>query len=334
MSFDAQIIQKATARLDENRNIRSRIQEQTRQYAYDRDPEIAKIDRALRTSFPRLVKISIGKEKGVNPQQIREENQRLQALRLERLRALNIDPQFLSNSPSCPHCSDTGWVGARMCQCLHELCTKEQLASLSHLLHVGKQDFAQFSLQYYSDVPWQEFQKSPRQAMEQTHQIAMGFAHNFRNFPIRNLLFTGSTGLGKTFLSACIAKEVANQGFSVVYETAHQFFYHMDVSKFKKATDEEIWLADEATKRYTRCDLLIVDDLGSEITNNATKSSFYNVVNSRLLRQKSTIITTNFPMEELDARYSAPTMSRIQGEYRTIRFFGEDIRLKKKNGTS
>lgn len=332
MSFDSEILQSAHLQLEHQRTARSQQQKKAQEEAYCRDPEIAAIDRALRTSIPRLIKATISKELGQNPQEIRAENQRLQQQRLDKLHALHIDPQTLSTDPACANCSDSGWVGSQMCHCLHQLCTQEQLASLSNLLHVGNQDFSQFSLDYYSDVPWQENQKSPMYAMAQTHKICLGFAQDFKNFPIRNLLFTGSTGLGKTFLSACIAKEVAQRGHSVVYETAHQFFHQMDVTKFQKGSEEDVWQATGASKRYVRCELLIVDDLGSEISNAATKSSLYNVVNTRLLQKKSTIITTNFPVEELELRYTAPTMSRIIGEYRMIRFYGEDIRIKKKQG--
>ncbi len=141
------------------------------------------------------------------------------------------------------------------------------------------------------------------------------------------MFFTGAPGLGKTYLSACIAKTVFENGHSVVYTTAAKAFSAFEKAHFDR--DEE---AKAETERLLGCDLLILDDLGTEMTTSFTVSSLYELVNTRLIMGKKTIISTNLSVSDISARYSAQIASRIGGEYLTMQFYGEDIRiLKNKN---
>ena len=139
----------------------------------------------------------------------------------------------------------------------------------------------------------------------------------------RRLLLSGGTGLGKTFLSACIAREVSDAGFSVVYDTAISVFSRYEDAKFRP--DE---VSDADVRRCESCDLLILDDLGTEMTTAFVQSALYQIVNGRMLSGRSTIISTNLAPEELGHRYGAPILSRIEGAYQILPFFGEDIRTK------
>ena len=140
-----------------------------------------------------------------------------------------------------------------------------------------------------------------------------------------NLFFSGAPGLGKTFLSACIAREVSGDGHSVVYDTAQHIFSRFEAQKF---TSEES--ANDDVSRILRCDLLIIDDLGTELTTEFVRSAFYQIVNTRLMTNKKTIISTNLSPAELSRRYGANILSRIEGAYRILPFFGDDIRKQKK----
>jgi DNA replication protein DnaC len=162
-----------------------------------------------------------------------------------------------------------------------------------------------------------------RAVMEKTFQICRRYAMEFTERS-ENLLFSGGTGLGKTFLSACIARTVADRGYSVCYETASHLFSKLERAKF--SGDED---ARRETEKYTACDLLIVDDLGTEMGGQFTTSALYSLVNDRILDGKATIISTNLNSEDLEKRYSAAIASRLRGNYRRIAFMGEDIRLKK-----
>ena len=144
-----------------------------------------------------------------------------------------------------------------------------------------------------------------------------------------NLLFTGAPGLGKTFLSACIAREVSDHGFSVVYDTAAHIFQQFESGKFGRENPYEED-PDREINRYLNCDLLIMDDVGTEMLTSFVQATFYRIVNDRLINRKKTLLSTNLDTRDLAARYGEAAASRIQGEYQILRFFGEDIRILKR----
>ena len=170
---------------------------------------------------------------------------------------------------------------------------------------------------------------SPRENMELIYEVCLSYAQKFGRFPLRNLFLTGAPGLGKTFLSACIARTVSEGGHSVVYDTAGNVFAQFETRKFQRDSADGQEARDE-TRRYLNCDLLILDDLGSELTTQFTQSALYELVNSRLAGEKHTVISTNLSMEEVARRYTPQIASRLAGEYHMLHFYGDDIRLLKK----
>ena len=160
-------------------------------------------------------------------------------------------------------------------------------------------------------------------------EICGNYAHTFSQRS-GNLLFTGAPGLGKTFLSACIAREVSERGFSVVYDTASHVFQQFESGKFGRENPFEED-PDREINRYLNCDLLIMDDVGTEMVTSFVKAVFYRVVNDRLLNRKKTILSTNMQVDKLGDQYGAAVLSRIQGEYQILRFFGQDIRILKRD---
>ena len=162
--------------------------------------------------------------------------------------------------------------------------------------------------------------------MEKTFQTCRRYAQFFTE-KSGNLLLSGDTGLGKTFLSACIARAVADRGYSVVYESAGHLLTHMERAKF--AGDEA---AREICRKYTECDLLIVDDLGTEMPGQFTTSALYSLINDRLLMSKPMIISTNLTIDEMLKRYSPQIASRLRGSFERLAFVGEDIRVLKNRG--
>ena len=212
-----------------------------------------------------------------------------------------------------------------MCACLKALCTQEQIRELSSLLDLGEQSFDQFSLDWYSPLG----SPSPRENMGFIYDVCLNYAQKFRTFPFRNLLLYGPPGLGKTFLSACIARVVSEHGFSVVYDTAGNIFAQFETQKFSRDEDDTREARD-GTRRYLGCDLLILDDLGSEMTTPFVQSALYQLLNTRLTGGKRTIINTNLTPDDIRRRYTPQLASRLEGEFHMLRFFGEDIRLQKK----
>ena len=165
--------------------------------------------------------------------------------------------------------------------------------------------------------------------MELTYDVCLNYARKFESCLFRNLLMSGAPGLGKTFLSACIARAVSEHGYSVVYDTAGNIFAQFEAKKFLRDSADGQDARDE-TRRYLNCDLLIVDDLGSELTTQFTQSALYELINTRLVAEWHTVISTNLSLEEIARRYNPQIASRIEGEYHVLHFFGDDIRMLKK----
>ena len=330
MGYDANVLRRATQRLEQGRRERRERVEGLRRDAYARQPKLERLDRQLQQTMAQLVAAAL--RQGEDPAQavraVKEENLAIQQERAVLLGALGLPEDALDDKPACPLCGDTGWQGAKMCRCLRELCAREQIAELSKLLDLGEQSFDTFRMDYYSQTPWPGG-TSPRENMELVYEVCLNYAQKFGRFPIRNLFLTGAPGLGKTFLSACIARTVSEKGHSVVYDTAGNIFAQFEARKFQRDSADGQEARDE-TRRYLNCDLLILDDLGSELVTQFTQSALYELVNSRLVGEKHTVISTNLTLEEAARRYPPQIASRLEGEYHALHFFGDDIRLLKK----
>ena len=214
-----------------------------------------------------------------------------------------------------------------MCACLRQLCAQEQLKALTDAMHLTEeQDFDRLRLDIYSDQPWNGG-RSPRETMRRVIAVCGSYARQFPDFESKNLLLSGNTGLGKTYLSGCIAREVSRQGFSVVYDTAGSIFDTLAARRFSRDPEGERQ-ARRAAQRYLACDLLILDDLGSEQDLPSARSSLYEVVNSRLQADRHTIISSNLSTQAIGERYGAQVGSRVAGLYWELTFYGEDLRLR------
>ena len=326
MAYSAEVVKRARDRLAQARADRESENLQHLQQAYRQVPRLREIDRQLRQTMAMAAQAVFAQGGDVTAamEQARQANLGLQREREELIR-LHFEDGYLDDSPICTHCGGTGYVGAAMCECLRELCRQEQKKELT-FLSVGRESFDQFRLDCYPDSIDPATGKNIRDIMERTYLTCRRYAQNFSE-KSRNLLFSGDTGLGKTFLSACIARTVADNGFSVVYESAGHLFSKLERAKFGGDDD-----ARREAEKYTACDLLIVDDLGTEMAGQFTTSALYTLINDRLLSGKPTIISTNLTTEELGKRYSSQIVSRLRGSYDRVAFLGDDIRVKKNWG--
>ncbi len=331
MAYDAQVLRGASARLKQQNAQRQQQREELRERLFTETPELRDIDRQLKGTILDIVGSALrtGRDPGPALQVIRDKNMDLQQRQAQLLQEMGYPADALDELPACPKCGDTGWVGAQMCDCLKIVYAQEQVKELSKLLNVGEQSFDQFSLDWYSPLPWPGESISPRENMELVYEVCLNYAQKFGKFFFQNLFLTGDPGLGKTFLSACIARTVAENGFSVVYDTASTILTQFEEGKFARDT-EEGRQAREETNRYLHCDLLILDDLGSEARTPFFQSALYTLVNTRLVEGRATVISSNLSMEGIRNRYSGQVASRLEGEYQTLRFYGEDIRLQRK----
>ena len=226
----------------------------------------------------------------------------------------------------CPVCRDTGYHGSKLCDCVKRQAAEIQKKNLSSLLPVERETFETFRLDYYGTQPDSRFGIAPREMARFNFQKCMQFTEQFGS-SYENLLLYGSAGLGKTFLSSCIARRVTERGFSVTYDTAISIFDQYNSVKFKSG---DVSAATQALDRFHSADLLIVDDLGTEMPNAFHPSCLYDLLNRRLMRRLPTILSTNLLPDELEGRYSAAIASRILGEFTQLRFIGEDIRKIRK----
>ena len=252
---------------------------------------------------------------------MRAQNQALQAQR-KALIAEKFPPEYAEEGPLCPHCGGTGYIGSSMCVCLEALCREEQKKELS-LLSAGERSFREFDLSYYPQTPDPQYGVSARVIMTRTFDVCRKYAETFSP-DSGNLLFNGGTGLGKTLLSACIARAVTEKGYSVAYESAPHLFAKLEKNRFRP-DENSAQLAEE----LSACDLLIIDDLGTEIPGAFVTSSLYTLVNDRLMAGKPTVISTNLTISEIRERYSPQIASRLQGMYQLLPFVGTDIRVLK-----
>jgi DNA replication protein DnaC len=326
MAYSAEVLSRARARLAMAKEDRESENREHLQQAYAQVPRLKEIDRLLRLTMAQAAQAAFAQ--GGDPaellEQARRENLLLQQERAE-LEALYFEEGFLDDSPICDRCGGSGYVGSAMCECLRELCRQEQKKELT-FLNVGRESFDQFRLEYYPDREDPKFGVNIRTIMEKTYQTCRRYAQNFSERS-SNLLFSGDTGLGKTFLSACIARTVADNGYSVMYESAGHLFANLERAKF--SGDEQ---ARKESDRYFACDLLIVDDLGTEMPGQFTTAALYGLINDRLLAGKPTIISTNLTIEEFERRYNRQIASRLRGSYVRVPFLGEDIRVQKNRG--
>ena len=327
MSYDVRILRRAKARHDEALQRHEEELRARRRTCYAQEPRLREIDQELSGTMAKIVAAAF--RRGTDPaeavEKLKRENLGLQRERGELLSALGYAPDYLEPRPCCSLCGDRGWIENRMCGCLKRFYSLEQNAELSRMLDLGSQSFDTFDFSFYSPTESYGRRRSARENMDHNYETCIEFSHHFPS-RIRNMLFTGDPGLGKTFLSACIAREVSEKGHSVVYDTAIHVFSCFEAQKFSREEDDE---AESDVDRVLRCDLLILDDLGTEMPTSFVQSAFYRILNTRLTEQRSTVISTNLNPVELGKRYGAPILSRIRGEYTILPFYGVDIRLQR-----
>ena len=331
MSYEPDVIRRALDRLEHRRDARDRRRVQLQRALYANQPRLRDLDGALATTAMDLAALAMGGRPvaagGPEIAAIRAQNEALQTQRTRLMAELGYGPDALDGAPACPRCGDTGWTQGNMCTCLRELCVQEQLKDLTAAMYLTEeQDFDRLRLDVYSDKPWNG-RRSPRETMRRVIGACESYARQFPNFESKNLLLSGSTGLGKTYLSGCIAREVTRRGFSVVYDTAGSVFDSLAARRFAREAEEERQ-GRNAARRYLGCDLLIMDDLGSEQDLPSARSSLYELVNSRLQAGRHTVISSNLSTQDIGSRYGAQIGSRVAGLYWELTFYGEDLRLR------
>jgi len=332
MAYSDSVLRRAKTRLQRQRQAHQARQRAQQEKIFQQLPQVLDIHRQLRRTAPKLAEVILrpGPDSAAALEELRRENLALQDREAALLDQAGYPVDALDQTPFCPLCKDRGWVGSEMCACLRTLCQEEQIKELSSLLDLKGQSFETFRLDYYDREIPQGRRRSPMENMQMVLTICRRYAELFGDGPRQNLLFFGPPGLGKTFLSACIARVVSDRGFSVVYDSAPNVFARFEAKKFA-APGEDPGQAAADTRRYLTCDLLILDDLGTEFVSPFVQSVLYELINTRLIEGTQTIISTNLDRPQMEQRYSPQIFSRLEGEYSILPFYGRDIRLIKKN---
>ncbi len=327
MALDLKSLAAAREMLSRNKEENEAEHERRKREIYYKSPEIKQIDARLKAIMIEVFAIATGKKGSLEA--LETESLDLQIAKAEKLCEMGYSPEYLSEICDCKICKDTGYVMGKICTCLKKLYGEECAKRLSDLVKTDSGDFYDFNLTFYDDTVDYKSGASPRKRMEIIKNACEVYANNFSLNSI-NLLFRGAPGLGKTFLSACVARTVAKRGFSVVYETAQSAFEAIEERKFSRDPDS---VASEKIRKLFECDLLILDDLGNELPGAFSSAALYQIINTRLADKKPMILVTGFSQNEIAKRYSAQTASRLDGEFFALEFCGRDIRtIKKERG--
>ena len=279
-------------------------------------PEAYDIDCRLRSAGIRIYSAIRGEDPdGMTVDQIKKEAVALTAELRAQLIKNGYPDNYLDVNYYCPKCSDTGYIGLDMCDCMKALLAEKAFeeSGLSHLSSL--QSFDNFDLSYYSG--------DDRLKMEKNVSKLKAFSENFKSRSGENWLLYGPTGLGKTHLSTAVASNVIKSGASVVYDTAQQIIFAFEERRFGRDYDSD------GGRKYSDCDLLIIDDLGVEVVNQFSVSCLYSVINDRLVKRRSTIINTNLERAQIREKYTDRIASRLFGEYMPLFFSGTDVRRQK-----
>ena len=285
---------------------------------YAKIPRVREIDSALsKTAIEIMSAVSSGKENAEEAlARVKARNDALMVERDALLSAAGYPTDYTDVRYDCERCGDTGYVDGRMCECMKRelIMAGYESSGLGRLIKT--QSFENFSLDYYKSGG------ANYKNMEIYYNSLKSFAEGFSADCCKNFFLIGGTGLGKTHISTAVAKKVIEKGFDVLYVTAIDMFSDFEQKQFGNREDN--------TRRYFDCDLLIIDDLGTELSNQFTVSCLYNVINSRINSAKSTFINTNLSKNELEAKYAERITSRIFGEYYPFVFSGTDVRKQKR----
>lgn len=287
-------------------------------------PELVRLNAALSQTGLRIFEAAMAGRDGLDAriEKLRQENENLLSQRADILTFAGYPADYLDLKYECRDCLDTGFVdnGTRLCTCMRRalILAGYESSGIGALLDL--QTFENFSTRYYTD-------QADRRHMEHVFSVVQKYAASFPDNDPQNLLFFGPTGLGKTHLSTATAKVLIDRGFDVLYETAQNIFADFEDDRFNRAYNSG---SDEhKSDPYFACDLLIIDDLGAELSNQFTASCLYNLINTRHNMGKACIISTNLTHNEIEKRYSQRVLSRLLGQYNALNFRGHDIRMIK-----
>lgn len=309
---------------DRNKLMHKRELDEKFNEIYSKIPRIREINESISSISIQGAKRMLLEGEGTT-EDIKKQIEALSKEKASLLRQNGYPEDYLTMEYTCPKCQDTGYVGQHKCSCLKNSII-EILYEQSNIKEVlEKENFNTFSFKHYdNDVKDSITGLTPLENMHEVVKTCRDYIDNFKT-EYRSLYLYGPTGVGKTFLTNCIAKELIESSHSVIYVSSIRLFELLADSTFKKNGSLE---GKDLANNILDCDLLIIDDLGTEMVNSFTAASLFNCINERHLRRKSVIISTNLSLAELRQTYSERVFSRITSNYTLLKIYGDDLRLK------
>lgn len=335
--MDNSLLKQVLKEYDEKRTRAVQAAEERKKDLMSVNPRLQEIDKELTLNSiqaSKAILVSDSKEKASLLASLKKKNNSLIKEKNDFIKNLSKENNYLNPHFDCKLCKDTGYVQKDgklvMCSCL-----KQRIFDIaynkSNMGNLERENFSSFNIRIFSDKPDKSLYKSdlsPRENMQIIREKVKSFIENFDDPEEKNLIFTGNTGVGKTFLTNCIANEMLKLGKTVLYQTAPVMFDEINDAKFGRENARF-----DLYENILNVDLLIIDDLGTEKITDSKVTELFTIINTRLLNQNhkitKTIISTNLNVDELFKTYTTRIGSRLAGNYRFLRFFGDDLRFKK-----
>jgi DNA replication protein DnaC len=320
------ILKKYEERRDEN----ELLLEKRKKQVYDKFPQIKAIDNEIS-----LIGLKLAKSVLTNPDDrehiVKKSKEDIDTLRERKYKIFSdnkIPENYLEMKYHCNVCKDKAFLPTgEKCNCFKQEIVNEayKMSNIENVLN--KENFSNFKLEIFSTEKSKEKGISPRENMLDISSYCEEYVRNFNPRESNNILFHGSTGLGKTYMCNCIAKDLLDRGYLVIYQTSFKILEILEDYKFRR--DSENKISEENYRNLFDCDLLVIDDLGTELTNTFTSSELFNIVNTRLTAGKSMIISTNLTPIQIGETYTQRTLSRILDQFKIFDFFGSDLRWER-----
>lgn len=320
MTYSSSDYEKAKAELERRRLQAQQAQKKRHDEAAAKCPELLRAESEMAAAGLAVIKaLGMGDDAERYVSQLKTANLEAQRRRVQLLKENGYPADYLETKYTCPVCEDKGFVDGKMCMCQKKILRTLAYDRLCSKFPLDKCTFDNFDLKYYPDTG---DDITPYRRMETVFDFCKNYADDFGS-DSPSLLMYGETGLGKTHLSLAVAGTVIKNGGGVIYASAQNILNKLEDEKFGRSENEN------TQNSLIECDLLILDDLGAEFSTQFTVSAIYNIVNSRLLSGRPTIISTNLNLKQLETVYTRRTASRILSEYTLLRFDGSDIRQLK-----
>ncbi len=325
MGYPMEVYKDAEGLLERKREAAEQALEKRRELLYLRSPRAQAIEYELsKTSVAAARAVVSGANVREELMKLKESNLVLQKELANIIAGFGFQPDYLEEWHDCDKCGDTGFIDGRMCDCMKKLVRELAYDRLNKMSPLALSDFESFDTRYYSKAKMPDSNIIPYNHMQGVLNFCRKYADEF-SLHSDSLLFQGLPGLGKTHLSLAIAKTAIDKGFGVIYVSAPMILRKIENEHF------DFDNKDKSTERMvSECDLLILDDLGTEFVSRFSTSTVYNILNSRMMSSKPTIISTNMSGKELQEIYNGRILSRIIGSFRRVSFVGTDVRQQKR----